>query len=154
MKIKAAVTRSANAPFVIEEVDLAEPKAGEVLVRVVASGICHTDEVAQTQQIPVPLPAVLGHEGCGIVERVGEGVTEFAPGDRVGFSYAFCGHCESCIQGMPYACENLNAINFGGVMPDMTTRLSQNGQPISTFFGQSSFAEYAVVHSDNVQSSI
>ncbi len=150
MKIKAAVTRSANAPFVIEEVDLAEPKAGEVLVRVVASGICHTDEVAQKQQIPVPLPAVLGHEGCGIVERVGEGVTEFAPGDRVGFSYAFCGHCECCIQGMPYACENLNAINFGGVMPDMTTRLSQNGQPISTFFGQSSFAEYAVVHSDNV----
>ena len=149
MKIKAAVTYEKDAPYVIEEVDLAEPKAGEILVKVVASGICHTDEVAQTQQIPVPLPAVFGHEGCGIVEKIGEGVTEFKPGDRVGFSYAYCGHCDCCRQGMPYACADFNPINFGGVMPDHTTRLSKNGQPISTFFGQSSFATYAVVHESN-----
>lgn len=149
MKIRAAVTYEKNAPFVIEEVDLAEPKSGEILVKITASGICHTDEVAQTQQIEVPLPAVLGHEGCGIVEKVGEGVTEFQVGDRVGFSYAYCGHCDCCRQGMPYACDEFNPINFGGVMPDHTTRLSKNGQPISTFFGQSSFATYAVVHENN-----
>ncbi|MCI5647878.1 MAG: NAD(P)-dependent alcohol dehydrogenase [Fusicatenibacter sp.] len=150
MKIKAAVTYEANAPFVIEEVDLAEPKDNEVLVKVVASGICHTDEVARSQMIPVPLPAVLGHEGCGIVEKTGKNVTDLKPGDRVGFSYAYCGKCDCCLQGMPFACDDFNLINFGGIMPDHTTRLSKNGKPISTFFGQSSFATYAVVDEKNV----
>ncbi|MGI5990591.1 MAG: NAD(P)-dependent alcohol dehydrogenase [Lachnospiraceae bacterium] len=150
MKIKAAVVYEKNGPYKIEEVDLADPKENEVLVKVVASGICHTDDVARTQQIPVPLPAVLGHEGCGIVEKVGPGVTEFKPGDRVGFSYAYCGHCDCCRHGMPYACDEFNDINFGGVMPDHTTRLSKDGKPISTFFGQSSFATHAVVNVNNV----
>ncbi|MGN0314062.1 MAG: alcohol dehydrogenase catalytic domain-containing protein [Fusicatenibacter sp.] len=145
MKIKAAVTYEANAPFVIEEVDLAEPKDNEVLVKVVASGICHTDEVARSQMIPVPLPAVLGHEGCGIVEKTGKNVKDLKPGDRVGFSYAYCGKCDCCLQGMPFACDDFNLINFGGIMPDHTTRLSKDGKPISTFFGESSFATYAVV---------
>jgi aryl-alcohol dehydrogenase len=146
MIIQAAVVHEKGKPFQIEEVELAPPKKGELLVKIVASGVCHTDEVAQHQGIPVPLPAVLGHEGCGIVEDVGEGVTEFKKGDRVVLSFAFCGHCENCLTAHQHACENLNAINFGGVMRDGTKRLSQNGKEISSFFGQSSFATYAVVH--------
>ena len=145
MKIQAAVVHEAGQPFQIEEVELSGPKKGELLVKIVACGVCHTDEVAQRQIIPVPLPAVLGHEGCGIVEEVGEGVTEFKKGDRVGFSFGFCGHCENCMTAHQHACENFNAINFGGVMADGTKRLSQNGVELSSFFGQSAFATYAVV---------
>ena len=103
MKIQAAVVHEAGQPFQIEEVELSGPKAGELLVKIVASGVCHTDEVAQHQGIPVPLPAVLGHEGCGIVEDVGEGVTEFRKGDRVSFSFGFCGHCENCLSAHQHA---------------------------------------------------
>jgi aryl-alcohol dehydrogenase len=149
MKIQAAVVHEAGQPFQIEEVELSGPKAGELLVKIVASGVCHTDEVAQHQGIPVPLPAVLGHEGCGIVEEVGEGVKDFKKGDRVSFSFGFCGHCENCLSAHQHACENFNAINFGGVMADGTKRLSQNGVELSSFFGQSSFATYAVVHQDS-----
>ena len=90
MRITAAVTKAKGEPFVLEEVELDEPQNGEILVRIVASGFCHTDEAVQHQFIPTPLPAVLGHEGAGIVEKVGPGVTEFKKGDRVGISYAFC----------------------------------------------------------------
>lgn len=150
MKIKAAIVREKGKPFQFEEVDLQPPQEGEVLVKISASGVCHTDEVAQKQVIPVPLPAVLGHEGCGIVEEVGSGVTEFEKGDHVLFSFGYCGHCHSCLEGRPYACENFNAINFGGVMSDGTKRLSQNGKEVSSFFGQSSFATYSVVHKNSV----
>lgn len=149
MKIQAAVIHEAGQPFRIEEVELAPPKAGELLVKIVACGVCHTDDVARQQFIPVPLPAVFGHEGSGIVEQVGEGVTEFKVGDRVGFSYAYCKQCENCLGAHQFACENFNDINFGGVMPDGTKRLSQDGVEISTFFGQSTFATYAVVHESN-----
>jgi len=150
MKIRAAVVHEKGQPFQIEELDLAPPKAGEVLVKIVASGVCHTDEVAQLQFIPVPLPAVFGHEGCGIAEQVGQGVTEFKAGDRVGFSFGFCGHCENCLSAHQHACENFNAINFAGVMSDGTTRLSQNGVGVSSFFGQSSFASHAVVNHNSM----
>lgn len=149
MKIQAAVVHEAGQPFQIEEVELAGPKEGELLVKIVASGVCHTDEVAQKQIIPVPLPAVFGHEGCGIVEEVGEGVKEFKKGDRVGFSFGFCNHCENCLSAHQHACMNFNEINFGGVMADGTKRLSQNGVELSAFFGQSSFATYAVVHENS-----
>ncbi len=149
MKIQAAVVHEAGQPFQIEEVELSGPKEGELLVKIVASGVCHTDEVAQRQIIPVPLPAVFGHEGCGIVEEVGEGVKEFQKGDRVGFSFGFCGHCENCLSAHQHACMNFNDINFGGVMADGTKRLSQNGVELSAFFGQSSFATYAVVHENS-----
>ena len=149
MKITAAVVHEKGQPFQIEEVDLDPPKAGELLVRIIASGVCHTDEVAQLQFIPVPLPAVFGHEGCGVVEEVGQGVTDFKKGDRVGFSFGFCGHCENCLSAHPHACENFNAINFAGVMSDGTTRLSQNGIKVSSFFGQSSFATHAVVNQNS-----
>ncbi len=149
MKIKAAVVRHAGEPYTMENVELQAPKQGELLVRVHSCGICHTDEVAANQIIPVPLPAVFGHEGAGVVEALGEGVTEFAVGDRVGISFGFCGHCENCLTGKPYACENFNGINFGGVMADGTKRLSKNGEEISSFFGQSTFATYAVVNANS-----
>ncbi len=149
MKIKAAVVHEAGQAFQIEDVDLSAPKKGELLVKVVASGVCHTDEVAQHQIIPVPLPAVFGHEGCGIVEEVGDGVDEFKKGDKVSFSFGYCGHCENCMTAHQHACENFNDINFGGVMADGTKRLSQNGVELSSFFGQSSFATYAVVHQNS-----
>jgi len=149
MKIRAAVVHGKGQPFQIEELDLDPPRAGELLVKIVASGVCHTDEVAQLQFIPVPLPAVFGHEGCGVVEETGQGVTDFKKGDRVVFSFGFCGHCENCLSGHQHACENFNAINFAGVMSDGTTRLLQNGVNVSSFFGQSSFATHAVVNQDS-----
>lgn len=149
MRVNAAVTHAYASPFQIEEVDLAEPKWGEILVKIVACGVCHTDEAAQYEQVPTSLPAVLGHEGAGIVEKIGPGVTEFKPGDRVGFSFAFCGSCPTCRSGRVSSCNNFNAINFGGILREGTSRLSQNGQPLSMFFGQSAFAEYAVVDAEN-----
>ena len=147
MKIKAAVTYEQGAPFKIEEVELAPPQKHEILVKVTACGVCHTDDAARAQVIPVPLPAVLGHEGCGIVEAVGPEVTEFKVGDKVGLSFGFCGHCHNCMTAHQHACENFNAINFGGVQADGTTRLSTlDGKPLATFFGQSSFATHVVVN--------
>ena len=96
-------------------------------------------------RLPTAIPAVLGHEGAGEVVKVGPGVTEFQPGDRVGFSFAYCNACANCYAGRPASCLKFNQINFGGVLPDGTSRLSQNGRTLSMFFGQSSFAEYAVV---------
>ncbi len=149
MEMKAAVTWGIGEAFQIEDVELAAPKDDEILVKIAACGVCHTDEAAQTNAIPVPLPAVLGHEGCGVVQAVGKNVREFKPGDKVGMSFGFCGTCRNCRSGHQHARENFNAINFGGVMPDGTTRLSKNGKAISSFFGQSSFAQFAVVHSES-----
>jgi aryl-alcohol dehydrogenase len=98
----------------------------------------------------VPLPAVFGHEGCGVIEALGEGVTDFKVGDRVGFSYAWCGECEACRRGRPYGCEMNKDINFGGVQLDGTKRLRYKGQEVSSFFGQSAFATHAVVHRNNL----
>lgn len=150
MKIKAAVTYETGAPYKIEEVELDAPKIGEILVRIVASGICHTDEAVQHQFIPTPLPAVLGHEGAGIVEAVGLGVTDFKVGDRVGISFGYCNCCTNCRKARPFICKNFNKINFGGIQPDNTTRLhTADGKDLSTFFGQSSFATYAVVNQNH-----
>jgi aryl-alcohol dehydrogenase len=145
MKIKAAVVREAGAPFSIEEVELAAPKADELLVKMVAVGVCHTDEAGRAGELPFPFPVVLGHEGAGIVEAVGSAVTDFQPGDSVCMSFGTCGVCENCYAGKPYACERMFPLNFFGKMADGTTRLSQNGKTLSCFFAQSSFAEYAVV---------
>ena len=150
MKIKAAVTHGVGEPFSIEEVELAPPQKHEILVKMTACGVCHTDDAARMQVIPVPLPAVLGHEGCGVVEAVGPEVTQFQVGDKVGLSFGYCGHCYNCMTAHQHACENFNAINFGGVQADGTTRLSTlDGKPLATFFGQSSFATYAVVNEES-----
>lgn len=153
MKMKAALLREEGSPFSIEEVELMEPKANEVLIKIVASGVCHTDAVARDQLIPIPLPAVLGHEGAGIVEKVGEGVSSVEPGDHVVLSYASCGKCENCLDGHPSLCTQFVTLNFLGKMSDDTHRIQEVGhhdRPISTFFGQSSFATYAVAHERNV----
>jgi aryl-alcohol dehydrogenase len=149
MKIKAAVVWEKGHPFNIEEVDLEGPKDGEVLIKTSASGICHTDVVAQTQEIPVPLPAVFGHEGSGVIVELGPGVRSLKKGDHVAASYAYCGDCDNCIAGHYAKCERMGPLNFGGVMDDGTTRLFKDGKPLSCFFGQSSFAEYMVVNQRN-----
>lgn len=149
MKIKAAITKGAGDPYVIEEVNLADPKPDEILVKVAACGVCHTDAACQHQFIPVPLPAVLGHEGAGTVVKVGATVKEFKPGDKVGFSFGFCGVCKNCRSGHPAGCLELNAINFGGVMPGGGNPISTlDGKTVSSFFGQSAFAEYAIVNAE------
>ncbi|WP_339217911.1 NAD(P)-dependent alcohol dehydrogenase [Ornithinibacillus sp. FSL M8-0202] len=150
MQIKGAVVHEKGQEFKIENVELAEPKANEVLVKVVAAGVCHTDAVARDQVIPVQLPAVLGHEGSGIVEKVGSSVTTVEPGDHVVLSFSSCGHCENCLTGHPASCIYLTEFNFGGKMQDGTHRISQGDQEVSTFFGQSSFGTYAVSNERNV----
>lgn len=149
LTITAAVTPSQGADFTLRSVQLQAPQAGEVLVQIVATGVCHTDAVARDLAI-APLPAVLGHEGSGVVAAVGPGVQDLVVGDAVVLSFAHCGGCASCLTGHPTVCTHFNALNFGGVADDHTHRLSLDGQPLSTFFGQSSFGTYAVVHQRNV----
>jgi len=151
MKVKAALTMGLSEDFVIGEIDLAEPKETEVLVRIAGCGVCHTDACARDGQAPGPdLPAVLGHEGSGIVEKVGSAVKGIEPGDHVVLAFPSCGTCESCRCGHPSCCEHLDEIAFGGILPEGTSRLSINGTKLSAFFGQSSFAEYAVADQRNV----
>ncbi len=151
MKISAAVTREKASPFVIEDLDIDEPRSDEVLVRVVATGLCHTDLVVRDQWLPVPLPIVLGHEGAGIVERVGDGVTKVQPGDSVVLTYGRCGQCANCLEGKPYYCLHAYERSYGGGRTDSTTALHQHGQNVhSHFFAQSSFATYAIASQQNV----
>ncbi|MDY7222570.1 NAD(P)-dependent alcohol dehydrogenase [Halalkalibacterium halodurans] len=150
MKIQAAVLHNKGEPFSIEEVELAEPKADEILVKIVASGVCHTDAVAREQLIPIPLPAVLGHEGSGVVEAVGTHVTSVKPGDHVVLTFTTCGECENCQSGHPSFCTEFAPLNFFGKMSDQTNRIQQNGKDVSTFFGQASFGTYAIANARNV----
>ena len=151
MKITAAVTREIGEPFTIEELDLDEIRHNEVRVRLVATGICHTDSLVQNGIYPTPHPAVLGHEGAGIVEAIGESVTSVVVGDHVVLAAAYCGHCKRCRAGQMAYCENLLAADFGGRRLDGSTSLSKDGEAISShFFGQSSFATYANVVEESV----
>ncbi|WP_227935460.1 alcohol dehydrogenase catalytic domain-containing protein, partial [Alkalihalobacillus deserti] len=118
MNIKAATTFYKGSEFTISDVSLDKPKHGEVLVRISASGICHTDLRARDQLRPVPLPIILGHEGSGIVEEIGEGVSNVQPGDHVIMSFNSCGTCNDCLKAKPYACENFPHLNFSGKMKD------------------------------------
>jgi aryl-alcohol dehydrogenase len=144
MKIQAAVSRDATRPPELETLDIEEPRLGEILVRIVATGICHTD-INVHERDRSPKPIVLGHEGAGIVERVGSGVTRLAPGDPVILSSNFCGECPSCRQNAHSYCYEVMPRNFGGRRPDGSTPLTQDGSPINArFFGQSSFATYVL----------
>ncbi|MGC5013448.1 NAD(P)-dependent alcohol dehydrogenase [Streptosporangium sp. DT93] len=142
MRITAAVLETAGGPFVLRDVDLEEPRADEVLVRVVSTGICGTDlEFAGF----FPTPAVLGHEGAGIVERVGSRVTSVSPGDHVAMSFTSCGACPACLTGSPAYCRDFDALNFGGHRADGSSALSLDGAPVNAhFLGQSSFATHVV----------
>ncbi|MBA4609139.1 NAD(P)-dependent alcohol dehydrogenase [Aeromicrobium sp. Marseille-Q0843] len=151
MKVTAAVARSQGAPLTIEELELDELRHGEVRVRMVGVGICHTDAIVRDGVYPTPLPAVLGHEGSGIVEAIGDGVTSVAPGDHVVLAAAYCGHCTRCRRGEMAYCENLMAADFGGRRLDGSTALSADGEAISShFFGQSSFSTHANVVEESV----
>jgi aryl-alcohol dehydrogenase len=150
MKITAAVARDAGAPFGLEEVELADLQPDEVLVRMVAVGICHTDVAARDQSLPIALPAVLGHEGAGIVERVGSAVSGLLPGDKVVLTIAFCGECTNCRRGDVAYCEVGLSLNYSGARPDGSPTLCCGETAISGhFFGQSSFATYAIANQRN-----
>ncbi len=143
MRIKAAVVRAGSPVPRLETLELEPPRAGEVLVRIAAAGVCHTDiRVAHRESFPRPI--VLGHEGAGVVEQVGAGVTAVAAGDRVLISYAYCGHCPVCARGAPAYCLSSAALNFAGRREDGSSPLSSGGAPVAWFFGQSSFATHAV----------
>jgi aryl-alcohol dehydrogenase len=151
VQITAAVAREHDAPFTIEQLDLDPLRHNEVRVRMVATGICHTDVLVRDGIYPTPLPAVLGHEGAGVVEEVGDSVVSVAPGDHVVLAAAYCGRCKRCRNGQMAYCENLMAADFGGRRPDGSTSLGKNGEAISShFFGQSSFATYANVVEESI----
>jgi aryl-alcohol dehydrogenase len=150
MQITAALSRGPESPFTLEQVSLAPLRADEVRVRIVAAGICHTDLVSKAL-LPSAPAAVFGHEGAGIVEETGSGVEGVGVGDKVLLTFRSCGQCPTCAQGHPSYCASFVALNSSGARPDGTTTLSQDGEPVrSPFFGQSSFATYAVATQDNV----
>jgi len=144
---KAAIAWEAGKPLSIEEVQVAPPKAGEVRVRIVATGVCHTDAFTLSGEDPEGIfPAILGHEGGGIVESIGEGVTSVAVGDHVIPLYTpECGECKFCKSGKTNLCQKIRATQGKGLMPDGTTRFSQNGKPIYHYMGCSTFSEYTVL---------
>ncbi|MCH8529432.1 MAG: S-(hydroxymethyl)glutathione dehydrogenase/class III alcohol dehydrogenase [Saccharospirillum sp.] len=147
MKSRAAVAWGPGKPMTIETVDVEEPKAGEVLVRIVASGVCHTDAFTLSGEDPEGIfPAILGHEGGGIVEQVGEGVTSVAVGDHVIPLYTpECGECKFCKSGKTNLCQKIRETQGKGLMPDGTSRFSLNGEPIYHYMGCSTFSEYTVL---------
>ena len=147
IKSRAAVAFGPGQPLQIVEVDVAPPQAGEVLVRIVASGVCHTDAFTLSGDDPEGIfPAILGHEGGGIVEAVGEGGTSLAVGDHVIPLYtAECRTCKFCTSGKTNLCQSVRETQGKGLMPDGTTRFSYKGEPIYHYMGTSTFSEYTVV---------
>jgi S-(hydroxymethyl)glutathione dehydrogenase / alcohol dehydrogenase len=147
MKTRAAVLEEFGAPLQVQELDLAEPRSGEALVRLVACGVCHTDLYTASGADPSGYaPTVLGHEGAGVVERVGDGVTSLAPGDHVVTLFSpQCGECEHCRSPRTNLCMAIREQQGKGFLPDGTTRLSRDGEPIRHFMGTSTFAEYTVM---------
>src|SRR5437763_9430153 len=152
MKITAAVVPARARPFEIQQLDLAAPLADEVLVRIVASGLCHTDLHARDGYFPnLPYPVVCGHEGAGIVEAAGAAVTDLAAGDPVVISFPYCGECEPCQAGRISYCANARPLKSGGRRADGSTPISRGGIPVySCFFQQSSFATFAVAPARDV----
>jgi S-(hydroxymethyl)glutathione dehydrogenase/alcohol dehydrogenase len=147
VKIRAAVLESFGAPLEVQELELAEPRAGEVLVRLVACGVCHTDLFTASGADPSGYaPTVLGHEGAGVVERVGEGVTSVAPGDHVVTLFSpQCRECAHCLDPRTNLCLAIREQQGQGFLPDGTTRLSRDGEPVRHFMGTSTFAEATVM---------
>ena len=149
---QAAVATSANSDFSIQTVTIDGPRAGEVLVRIAGVGVCHTDLVMRDQWDDLAKPAVLGHEGSGVIEVLGEGVEGFAIGDKVLLGFSSCGQCHNCAKDLPSYCVQFVPLNYSGFrLDDSSTAYSDGDQRISShFFGQSSFATLAVVRAGNL----
>jgi S-(hydroxymethyl)glutathione dehydrogenase/alcohol dehydrogenase len=147
IKSRAAIAWGPNQPLSIEEVDVMLPRAGEVLVKIVASGVCHTDAFTLSGEDPEGIfPAILGHEGGGIVESIGEGVTSVVVGDHVIPLYTpECGECKFCLSGKTNLCQKIRATQGKGLMPDGTSRFYKDGKPIYHYMGTSTFSEYTVL---------
>jgi aryl-alcohol dehydrogenase len=145
MRIIGALVEYAGGPFVLQELDLEEPRPDEVIVRIEAAGLCHTD-LSVASGYRVPFPQLLGHEGAGVVESVGGRVATVAPGDHVVASFAWCGHCRPCYEGHPAYCSTMRVENFGGRRVDGSTTVHRGDEVVhANFFGQSSFATHALV---------
>jgi aryl-alcohol dehydrogenase len=151
MQITAALLRSHDGPYSLEAVELADPGPGQVLVKVTAAGHCHTDLLPRSGMLPIPMPVIAGHEGAGIVEAVGAGVTTIAPGDHVVLSFASCGTCPPCTAGHPASCDLFAPLNlFGASLDGSVTVTDGTGAPVAArWFGQSSFATHALVTERN-----
>lgn len=153
MRIQALVVEEKDAPFKLQTLDLEDAARGEALVRIVAAGVCHTDAITRAGDMPMPFPAVLGHEGAGIVERVGPGVTNVAPGDKVIIGWPSCGECRNCLDGHPRYCLRtgdalVSGRRFKGEKKGLSA-YSRGGQPVNGhFFGQSSFATHSLTSAD------
>ena len=150
VEIVAAIAHDAQSAFVCEAVEIDQPREDEILVRIAGVGICHTDLVWKSAG-RIPYPLVLGHEGAGIVERIGAKVSNVQVGDRVIISFRSCGGCVRCTGGLPCYCNGLVDLNFTGARTDGIRALRQDGRPVSSnFFGQSSFATHALTYERNV----
>jgi len=152
METKAAVVHERSGKFLIERLELGEPRDDEVIVRIAAAGICHTDLAGRDGYLPIPPPpSVFGHEAAGVVERVGARVTKVKRGDHVVLAWDYCGACSSCRSGKPLSCLDFFLHNFHGSRPDGTPTLHKGDQVIhGSFFCQSSFSEYALANERNV----
>jgi aryl-alcohol dehydrogenase len=150
-EILAAVTAGKGADFVLQPLTIRQPQGDEVLVKIVATGMCHTDLIVRDQYYPVPLPAVLGHEGAGIIEAIGPNVTDLQVGDHVVLSYGYCGKCTQCNTGNPAYCSEFFGRNFSGTDPHGHTALCSHQHAVmhDHFFSQSSFATYALSRENN-----
>lgn len=145
MKFTAAVMREKGGRFSIEELELDEPRDDEVLIRMKSVGICHTDTLPRDQVVPAPFPAVYGHEGAGIVEKVGARVSKLQPGDHVVMSCNFCGRCDTCQTGKPMYCRHFFKANFGFARMDGSPTMKKGAEVVhGAFFSQSSFGTYAL----------
>jgi aryl-alcohol dehydrogenase len=155
MQVRALVVAEKDAAFEEQEIDLADPGRDEVLVRIVASGVCHTDAITRAGDMPMPFPSVLGHEGSGIVEALGDGVTTVAVGDRVIIGWPWCGECKNCLDGQPRYCLRtgealVSGRRFKGELRG-TTAYTHDGEELNGhFFGQSSFATHSITRADSL----
>ncbi|KWT56779.1 alcohol dehydrogenase [Streptomyces albus subsp. albus] len=151
MRIRAALVEAPGGPFAVQDLELEAPRADEMLVRITAAGICHTDLSMRRVWPSQRLPMVFGHEGAGVVEAVGDAVTGFVPGDTVCLTYRSCGGCAQCAVGEPAYCEDAGVLNAGGCRPDGSSPLSRtDGAPVyGNFFGQSAFASHCLTTESN-----
>lgn len=150
IEVRAALATGANRDFEFRTLQLEQPRDDEVLVRIVAVGLCHTDISCRDSNLPA-CPAVLGHEGAGVVEAIGAGVTSVHVGDRVALSFRSCGECTTCRASEPAYCRSWGMLNFAGCRPDGSATLRDDGKPIAgSFFGQSSFASHSLAYERNI----